>query len=117
MKFLADESCDFAAIRSLRKIRHDVVSVSEICSGAGDETVLEIAAREKRILLTEDKDFGNLVFAQKLSSSGVILIRFPVSARPFLGETIARLVEQEGKILKGSFTTVTPEKVRVVRLP
>lgn len=61
MKFLADEYCDADMIASLRADGHDVVYVMEIKPGALDQEVLKKAFDEGRILLTEDKDFGELV--------------------------------------------------------
>ncbi len=61
MRFLADESCDFAVVRALRAAGHDVVAVTEMAPAANDETVIEIALNDGRLLLTEDKDFGQLV--------------------------------------------------------
>jgi hypothetical protein len=59
LRFLADESCDFAAVRASRADGLDVLSVAEATPGAGDEQVIALALRECRILLTEDKDSGN----------------------------------------------------------
>ncbi|MGH7822318.1 MAG: DUF5615 family PIN-like protein, partial [Candidatus Binatia bacterium] len=58
MRFLADESCDFAVVRALRAAAHDVVAIVETAPGAEDELVMGLALREQRILLTEDRDFG-----------------------------------------------------------
>ena len=58
MRFLADESCDFAAVRALRTEGFDVLSIAEASAGADDQRVIEPALRERRILLTEDKGFG-----------------------------------------------------------
>ena len=63
LRFLADESCDFAAVRALRTEGFDVLSVAEALAGADDVDVIALALRERRILLTEDKDFGQLVYA------------------------------------------------------
>jgi predicted nuclease of predicted toxin-antitoxin system len=63
VKFLADESCDFVIIRALRGAGFDVVASAEIIPGAKDVEVLKKAQTEGRILLTEDKDFGQLVWA------------------------------------------------------
>ena len=60
MQFLADESCDFAVVRSLKDAGHDVVAVAEILRGASDEVVIDLAASKRRILITEDKDFGQV---------------------------------------------------------
>src|ERR1700675_1744723 len=58
MRFLADESCDFAVVRALRSAGHDVIAIAEVSPRADDEIVIDRAVREDRILLPEDKDFG-----------------------------------------------------------
>ena len=80
MRFVADESCDFAVVRALREAGHDLVAVAELDSGAEDAAVIAHAVGERRVLLTEDKDFGQLVFASGVPSSGVVFIRFPAGA-------------------------------------
>lgn len=82
LRFLADESCDFAAVRALQTEGFDVLSVAEASAGVDDEVVMTLALRERRILLREDKDFGRLVFAAGAKSLGVVLVRFPAAARP-----------------------------------
>lgn len=77
MRFLADESCDFAAVRGLRSHGHDVLAVGEFQQRSVDKDVMELALAENRVLLTEDKDFGWLAFVAHVNSPGVILIRFP----------------------------------------
>jgi len=81
VRFLADESCDFAAVRALRAAGHDVLAVSEFQQRSVDEELMALALGEERILITEDKDFGTLTFASQHESHGVILLRFPASAR------------------------------------
>jgi predicted nuclease of predicted toxin-antitoxin system len=54
MRFLADESCDFAAVHALRASGHDVIAVSDVARGAEDSVVIELARSERRVLLTED---------------------------------------------------------------
>jgi predicted nuclease of predicted toxin-antitoxin system len=63
MRFLADESCDFAVVRALRAVGHDVSTVSDVAPGAEDYVVATLADEESRVLLTEDKDFGQLAYA------------------------------------------------------
>lgn len=76
MKILADESVDYAIVKALRKKRFDVVFVAESSAGMTDEKVLEFAKKSGRVLLTADKDFGELVFRHKRINNGVILYRF-----------------------------------------
>lgn len=54
MRFLADESCDFRVVAALRAAEHEVCAVAEVARGAPDETVIELALTEQRILLTEE---------------------------------------------------------------
>lgn len=115
MRFLADEGCDFAAVRALRAAGHDVTTVREISPGAPDEIVIRLATDDDRIVLTEDKDFGRLVFASSAALVGVVLIRFPASARSTLGATVVQLVAQNGDKLPGAFAVLQPHRVRIVR--
>ena len=63
MRFLVDESCDFAAVIALRNAGYDVSAIAEHQAGADDETVLNLSRAEQRVLVTEDKDFGLLAYA------------------------------------------------------
>lgn len=75
MRLLADESCDFAVVRALRAAGRDVVAVVELSLRAEDEQVMDLAVREGRIVLTEDKDFGQLVYARSRATGGVLRVR------------------------------------------
>ena len=92
MRFLVDESCDFAVVRALRAAGHEILAAAEVAGGAEDDVIIELARSEQRILLTEDKDFGHLVFAAARQSAGVVLIRWPVSARSSMGVAVVEFV-------------------------
>jgi predicted nuclease of predicted toxin-antitoxin system len=117
MLFLADESCDFAVVRALRAVGHDVVAIAETAPQTDDVDVIALAVSEGRVLLTEDKDFGQLVYAGLHPSSGVILIRFPQSARWALPEIICNTVQKYEERLKGAFVVLRPNQVRLGRSP
>lgn len=117
MQFLADESCDFRVVRALRDAGRDVLAIIEFAKRLEDGEVIALAAQQKRIALTEDKDFGQLVYAHAHTSSGVILIRYPTSARQGLAVDVLRLVEQRGDTLYGSFVVLEPGRIRIGRLP
>lgn len=117
MHLLADESCDFSVVRALRAAGHDVLAVSEVALGATDDEVINLARRDKRILLTEDKDFGQLVFAAAQSVSGVIFMRYPATARSTLPQSILDLVSKEQDRLFGAFVVLQPMRVRITRTP
>jgi predicted nuclease of predicted toxin-antitoxin system len=113
MRFLADECCDFAAVRALRAHGHDVLAVSEFQQRSVDQDVMGLALAENRILLTEDKDFGWLVFAGRMDSPGVILIRFPASARRLLAGAVVKLVSEHASQLEGAFVVLQPGAARI----
>lgn len=76
MKFLLDESADFPLASYLQEASHDVTAIAhDYPHVLKDEEVLKIAVKEKRVLITNDRDFGELIFRQKLRHSGVILFR------------------------------------------
>jgi predicted nuclease of predicted toxin-antitoxin system len=113
VRFLVDESCDFAIVRALRAAGHDLVAVSEIEPRAADEAVLARAEREQRTLLTEDLDFGHLVFASGLPSSGVILVRFPSDARSALASAVVEFVQRYATELADGFAVIEPGRARI----
>ena len=117
LRFLADESCDFAVVRALRADGYDVAALSEVMTRSVDAFVIEQASREGRLLLTEDKDFGWLVFVGAAESAGVILLRFPARARGGLGQAVSLVVREQGERLRGAFTVVEPGHVRIGRPP
>ncbi|MGH9381016.1 MAG: DUF5615 family PIN-like protein [Thermoanaerobaculia bacterium] len=117
MRFLADESCDARVVDALRRQGHDVLAIAEVAAGATDPEVLARARDEQRVLITEDRDFGQLVFAAGLpAENGVLLVRCPERARVTLPERIARLVDQRGAELPGRFAVWSPLRFRVRRL-
>ena len=74
---------------------------------------MELAFNESRILLTEDKDFGWLVYVGHVDSPGVILIRFPASARGLLAEAVLRLARDYASQLVGAFVVLQPGAARI----
>jgi predicted nuclease of predicted toxin-antitoxin system len=115
LRFLADESCDFVVVRSLRAKGYDVLAVGEYMQRSVDSELIEQAHRENRILVTEDKDFGWLVFASHSVSAGVILIRYPNNLRSTLGQSVIDLVEKHGSDLVDAFVVVQPGQFRFSR--
>lgn len=76
LKFLVDESLEYSIVLFLRKQSYDVVAVAEEFPSIRDKEILEKANREDRVIITNDKDFGDLIFLNKLPHKGVILFRF-----------------------------------------
>jgi len=78
MKILANENLPRLAVEDLRALGHDVLWVAESSPALTDRDVLDLAVRERRVLLTMDKDFGELAFRSKLPADcGIVLVRVP----------------------------------------
>jgi len=81
VKLLADEGVDAAIVARLRADGHDIVYVAELSPGITDDAVLELANADERILMTTDKDFGELVFRLRRAMVGVRYINLTRFAR------------------------------------
>jgi predicted nuclease of predicted toxin-antitoxin system len=112
VNFLADECCDTGVVASLRAGGHDVVYVLERQAGASDEEVLQNAFVEGRILLTEDKDFGELIYRLKKPACGIILIRIDVQERYEKWPRLEALIAKHGDRLPGHFVVMELSKYR-----
>ena len=112
MKFLADECCDIGLVASLRKDGHDVLYVTERKTGVIDDKILSDAYREGRILITEDKDFGELVYRFRKPSHGIVLLRIDVSERHIKWTRLKKLIDDYGARLQGHLTVVDTQKFR-----
>lgn len=77
MRFFADENISPIVVGALRAAGHDALSATIVMPGAPDEDVMERAFAEARILVTEDKDFGELAFKHRRRSVGVIRLVLP----------------------------------------
>lgn len=75
MKFLIDECTGPAVVKWLRGLNYDVFSVYDEARGLDDESIIEKANQEDYVLITNDKDFGELVFRMKKPHKGIILLR------------------------------------------
>jgi len=115
LRFLADEGCDFAIVRALREAGFDVVAVCEIMPRSNDRDVINLSCTENRVLLTEDKDFGWLVFVSHVDSAGMILIRFPTNARSTLPSSVVWLAEKHAAELQNAFVVLEPNQARFSR--
>ncbi|GIV80352.1 DUF5615 family PIN-like protein [Litorilinea aerophila] len=115
MKILADESVDRPIVERLRQNGYQVWYVAEMEPGISDDVVLDLANREEAILLTADKDFGELVFRQGRVTRGVILIRLAGISPIRKAEIVASALAAHGGEMEQAFTVITPGAVRIRR--
>lgn len=112
MKLLADENIAAPLVRALREAGHDVAYVAELAPGITDDAVLSVARQQSRLLLTEDKDFGELVFRLKRHLPGVILLRLAMGGWQRQYDRIQELFANHSARLTGTYTVVDDRRIR-----
>ncbi len=117
MRFLADENVSRRVIERLRGGGHDVVSIAETRSGAPDKLVLDAADAEDRILVTEDRDFGEMIIRQRLEIRGMILLELDRLSNATEADTVADVVSTHADKLLGNLIVIEPGRIRVRPLP
>jgi predicted nuclease of predicted toxin-antitoxin system len=116
-KFLANENVPVEAVQAARQQGHDLEAVGEIEPGASDDVVLDRARTSGRVLVTFDKDFGNLVFrGGRRRSRGVVLLRPRLRSPDYLARFLLDVLAQRSQ-WEGYFSVAQEGKLRVVRLP
>ena len=117
MRFLANENWPGDAVRALRAAGHDVAWVRVDAAGSRDEAVLARAIAEHRILLTFDKDFGELAWRIALPADcGIILFRLPMPSAASVGPTLAAIVAARTD-WAGHFSVVEAHRIRMRAVP
>lgn len=116
MNLLADESVDRQIVDRLRQDGHVVRYIAEMEPGVADEVVLDLAYRESDLLLTADKDFGELVFRQGRLACGIMLVRLAGLSPVRKAEVVGSAVRRHSDELMGSFSVLTPTSFRIRRL-
>jgi predicted nuclease of predicted toxin-antitoxin system len=118
LRFIADENFPLPSVRSLSAAGHDIVAVALESPGISEEAVPDRAVRERRILLTFDSDYGDLLYRKSLPSpEGVVYIRFiPISPEE-LAEYLLSFLERPEIFLIDLFTVAERDRVRQRPLP
>jgi predicted nuclease of predicted toxin-antitoxin system len=115
MRFLLDQSSDTRLISFLRERRHDATRVAmDYPAGLPDPEVLALAVAEDRILITDDRDFGELVFRLRHRHAGVIFFRLNTTRLSVKINRLNDVLMQHAEQL-GEFIVVTQNTVRVRR--
>ncbi len=113
MKFLVDESSDARLAAYLKGLGHDATTVArDYGSSLADSDVLAIARREQRVLITNDRDFGELVFRLEQAHSGVIFLRLNTTSLAAKIERLNHILSHYSDRLD-RFLVVTERTVRV----
>lgn len=112
MKFVADESIDRQIVERLRLDGHEVFYVTELYSGIRDDEVLELANAQEAVLMTADKDFGELIFRLRKISGGVMLIRMSGLSPEEKARKVSSMINEHSTTLASTFSVLSPGTIR-----
>jgi predicted nuclease of predicted toxin-antitoxin system len=111
-QFIADENIPKETVNLLKRQGIDIVSVTEFASGLSDIKVLDLAKAKGRIVITFDKDFGQLIFKEKRKTKGLMLLRFvpksPLQIAKIIQQVLAAEIRMENCVV-----TVKKDSIRV----
>ena len=113
MKFLADENFEPQFVERLRQKGYKVIYLDEYEAGIEDTEILELAVKENAIVITNDKDFGEMIFRHNLSSKGVVFLRLydlPLAERI---EITVKVIREHENELENAFTVTSENSVRI----
>lgn len=115
--FLADENIPFYVVKQLRKEGFKIISVVEEFAGSSDEKILEISSRKKWVIITFDKDFGDLIYKEKSDKpAGIILLRVAPKSPAFILQVLKWLLLEKKLSFEGNFVVVNKDKVRTIKI-
>ena len=112
---LADENIPFEITNSLRDKGFEVTSIYETARGISDEEVIKLALQYDYLLLTEDKDFGEWVFAHHAKGLSVLFLRYAFEELPEITQALIHLLSNH-KLERPFFATITSKKIRIRQL-
>ncbi len=113
MIFVCDEGVDRSVVEQLRADGHDVVYIAELSPSISDDDVLREANARGAVLVTADKDFGELVFRLGKLSAGILLVRLHELATNERASLVGAVVRDHGAELIGAFSVLSPTKLRI----
>jgi predicted nuclease of predicted toxin-antitoxin system len=113
MRFIVDESTGAAVVEQLRSLGHDVVAVAEEMPQADDTDILKRAASEGRVVLTNDKDFGDLAFRSGQAHRGIVLFRLRDETTANRVSMLRLLLKQHIDHIENHFVVVTENGIRI----
>jgi len=116
LSLLADENIDQRLVSSLRLAGIFVYSVAESSPGISDEEVMRLSENLSAMILTDDKDFGEIVFRKQRSCRGIVLLRLTGVDYSRKADHVIKVIDRYGSEMIGKFVVITAERVRIRKL-
>ena len=115
--FLADENIPLSVIKQLRKEGCKIISVLEEFKSSSDKNILELSSKNKWIIITFDRDFGDLIFKQNCGKPfGIIFLRIIPKSPNYILKFLKWLLMQTNVSFEGNFVVVNKDKVRTIKI-
>ena len=115
MNLLADENVDKAIVDRLRSDGHTVLYIAETDPGIDDDAVLFRTRQIGALLITADKDFGELVFRLGRNPAGVVLIRLAGLSADAKARNVSNALADHSDQLISAFSVISPGRIRIRR--
>jgi predicted nuclease of predicted toxin-antitoxin system len=113
LKFLIDVGVGTSVDIWLRENGHDVISVRDIDSRAKDQDILQLAGRDDRMIITMDKDFGELVYGSGLSHSGILILRLEDATSEEKVNIVKAILNEFAPVIENKFCVYQNGKLRI----
>ena len=110
---IADENIDGSFIKELRNLKLDILSIREKYPGISDEEIIDLPSATPKIIITEDKDFGEWVFAHQRKDISVVFLRYQHKDKSEIISILKSLISKGINELTGKFITITTKKIRI----
>jgi predicted nuclease of predicted toxin-antitoxin system len=112
---IADENIPLTIIESLKENKIDTISIFSDYRGISDIEIIELAQNPPKTILTEDKDFGDLIFAYNQKQVSVVLLRYHYSELDLITSILIKFL-QNHQIENHSFIVITTKSIRIRKL-
>ena len=116
MKYIADENIPFRVVEKLKKDGISIESVIHIRPGMMDREIVEVSRNKKAVIITFDKDFGELAFKSFLKPHGVIFLRIRPKSVEYIYSFLKWLLMELGIEFEGKFVVAKEDKIREIKM-
>ena len=116
MKFIADENIPLKVVKRLREEGLDITSIIEIKVGMKDEEIAKLSEREKVVIITFDKDFGEIIFKKLIKPYGVILLRISPKSVDYISNFLKWLLIESKIEFERKLVVVREDKIRIINI-
>ena len=116
MKIVADESVNYRLVELLRQNDYEIVPICDVASGITDKEVIQFAQNLYAMVITEDKDFGELVFSHQIKDVSIVFLRYDKTEEITIGQNLLKALAEVDFSASYVFVTITAQKIRLTTI-